>query len=106
MESGAGYERDPGASPERTRLAWRRTGLSAAVVTLLAARPAFAPGAGPAEWLAAATSMIGWTALVAVALHRARGLRAQVPAPVPRSIRTYALLTTTLAILGGWVVML
>jgi hypothetical protein len=102
----AGLTRDPGASPERTRLAWRRTGLSAAAVTLLAARPAFAPSAGPALWLVAAAAMIGWTAMVALALHRARGLRTRFPAPVPRSIRAYALITVAFAVLGGWVVML
>ena len=102
----AGLARDPGASPERTRLAWRRTGLSAAAVALLAARPSFAPGAGPAQWLVTAAAMTGWAAMVALALHRARGLRARFPAAVPRSIRAYALITTALALLGGWVVML
>ncbi|MEU4428242.1 DUF202 domain-containing protein [Actinoplanes sp. NPDC024001] len=98
--------RDPGASPERTRLAWRRTGLSAAAVALLATRPAFAPEAGPAQWLVASAAMIGWAAMVAVALHRARGLRARFPAAAPRSVRAYALIAATLAVLGGWVVML
>ncbi|GAA4592298.1 uncharacterized membrane protein YidH (DUF202 family) [Actinoplanes octamycinicus] len=98
--------RDPGASPERTRLAWRRTGLSAAAVALLAARPAFHPGAGPAEWLIAAAAMGGWAALAALALHRAPGLRARPPHPAPRSIRAYALITAALAVIGGLVVML
>jgi hypothetical protein len=97
---------DPGASAERTRLAWRRTGLSAAIVTLLAIRPAFTPGAGPVEWLAAAGSMICWAALVGVSSHRAHGLRDRVPAAVPRSIRAYALIIVALAGLAGWVVML
>jgi hypothetical protein len=102
----ASLRRDPGASPERTRLAWRRTSLSAAVVALLTVRPAFTPGAGPAEWLAAAAAMATWAGIAGVSLHRARDLRSRFPGPVPRSVRAYALLATALAVLGGWVVML
>ncbi|GIE27449.1 hypothetical protein Ait01nite_004940 [Actinoplanes italicus] len=98
--------RDPGASAERTRLAWRRTSLSAAAVGLLTVRPAFVPGAGPAEWLAAAAAMVAWAGIVGLSLHRARDLRTRFPRPAPRSVRAYALLVTTMAVLGGWVVML
>ncbi|HWS36006.1 MAG TPA: DUF202 domain-containing protein [Actinoplanes sp.] len=98
--------RDPGASPERTRLAWRRTGMSGAAVGLLIARPAFAPGAGPPEFLAAAAAMVGWAAMVALAFHRARQLRSRFPGTSALSIRTYALVIAVLAVLGGWVVML
>ena len=98
--------RDPGASAVRTRMAWRRTGLSAAAVALLAVRPAFAPGAGSSEFLVAAVAMAGWAAMVALAMHRARDLRHRFPAASAPTIRAYALLTTALAILGGWVVML
>jgi len=98
--------RDPGASAVRTRLAWRRTGLSAAAVALLLLRPAFAPGAGPPEFLVAAAAMTGWAAMVGLAFHRARDLRHRFPAPSAPTIRAYALLITAMAILGGWVVML
>lgn len=97
---------DHGASAERTRLAWRRTGLSAAAVGLLAARPAFSPDAGAVRWLTAAGAMAGWTALVALAYRRTRGLRARPPLPGRRAVLAYALITVGLAALGGVVVML
>lgn len=91
---------DPGASAERTRLAWRRTGLSATAVALLAARPAFAPGAGPGTQLAAAAALAGWAVLVALGYRRARGLDADPPRPGQRTITAYAAITVTFAILG------
>jgi uncharacterized membrane protein YidH (DUF202 family) len=95
---------DHGASAERTRLAWRRTGLSAAAVGLLAARPAFGPAAGAGRWLTAACAMAGWAALVALAYRRARGLRARPPAPGRPAILAYALITVGFAVLGGGLV--
>ena len=97
---------DHGASAERTRLAWRRTGLSAAAVGLLAARPAFSPDAGVARWLAAAGAMAGWAALIALAYRRARWLRRRPPRPGRPTIVAYALITVGFALLGGLVVML
>lgn len=102
----AGVRRDPGASAERTRLAWRRTGLSAAAVALLTVRPAFTPGAGPAEWLTAAAAMGAWAGIAGIAIHRSRELHDRFPGPAPRAVRAYAVLVTVLALLGGWVVML
>ncbi|HEX5200758.1 DUF202 domain-containing protein [Paractinoplanes rhizophilus] len=97
---------DPGASAERTRLAWRRTGLSATAVALLAARPAVQPDAGVVAWLAAAAVMAGWVAMIALAYRRSRGLRRLPPRPARRMIPAYALLAAALAALGGLVVML
>jgi hypothetical protein len=97
---------DPGASVERTRLAWRRTSLSGTVVALLAARPAFDPRAGVPAWLAAALAMTAWVALVALGHRRTRALRAEPPRPGRRAIAAYALITVSLAVLGGLVVML
>ena len=91
---------DPGASAERTRLAWRRTGLAATAVALLAARPAFAPGAGPGTYLAAAAALAGWAALVGLAYRRARGLDASPPQPGRRAVTAYAAITVSFAILG------
>jgi len=97
---------DSGAAAERTRLAWRRTGLSATAVGLLAARPAFRPEAGVLAWLVAALAMAGWVAMVALAYHRSRGLGSSPPRPGRRVIPVYALLAAALAALGGLVVML
>ncbi|WP_433297236.1 DUF202 domain-containing protein [Actinoplanes sp. CA-030573] len=97
---------DPGASAERTRMAWRRTGLSATAVGLLAARPAFHPDAGVAAWLIAALAMTAWATLIGVAYRRAIGLGKAPPRPARRAIPVYALVTVVLAVLGGLVVML
>jgi len=97
---------DHGASAERTRLAWRRTGLSATAVGLLAVRPAFEPGAGPVTWLLAAAAMIAWVALVALAYRRVRGLATLPPRPARRIVPVYALTAAAFAVLGGLVVML
>ena len=91
---------DPGASAERTRLAWRRTGLSATAVALLAARPSFTPDAGPGTHLAAAAALAGWAVLVGLGYRRARGLDADPPRPGQRTITAYAAITVTFAILG------
>jgi uncharacterized membrane protein YidH (DUF202 family) len=98
--------RDLGASAERTRLAWRRTGLSATAVGLLAARPAFAPHGGVAAALIAATAMAGWAVLVGLAYRRATGLAARPPRPGGRTITAYASVTVIFAVLGGLVVLL
>jgi O-antigen/teichoic acid export membrane protein len=97
---------DHGASAERTRLAWRRTALSATAVALLAARPALRPAAGVAAWLVAAATMTAWVVLVALGYRRVHGLTRSPPRPGRRAITAYALITAALALLGGLVVML
>ncbi|OJF14139.1 DUF202 domain-containing protein [Couchioplanes caeruleus] len=101
-----GYVRDPGASAERTRLAWRRTGMSATVVALLAARPAFAPDARPGIILLAALAMAGWAVLVALAYRRAHWLAVWPPRPGRRAVTSYALITAAFALLGTVLVLL
>ncbi|HET6478865.1 MAG TPA: DUF202 domain-containing protein [Actinoplanes sp.] len=100
------WTEDHGASAERTRLAWRRTVLSATVVGLLAARPAFEPGAGPAQWITSALGALGWSALVGLAYRRARGLRRRPPLPGRRAIAAYALTTIALTVLASLIVIL
>jgi uncharacterized membrane protein YidH (DUF202 family) len=97
---------DPGASAERTRLAWRRTGLSATVVGLLTARPAFHPDAGVLAWLVAALGMAAWVVLIGLAYRRSNALRRTPPQPARRAVPAYALIAAALAALGGLVVML
>ncbi|MEV4638686.1 DUF202 domain-containing protein [Actinoplanes sp. NPDC049548] len=97
---------DPGASAERTRLAWRRTGLSATAVALLAARPAFVPGARLAVILGAGLAMAGWAALIGLAYRRAHGLLAWPPHPGRRTVTAYAVITAGFAVLGTVLVML
>jgi Domain of unknown function (DUF202) len=96
---------DRSAGAERTRQAWRRTALSATVVGLLAARPAFAPWPGAGTLLLAAAAMAGWTALVALAYRRTRGLAAAPPQPGRGSIAASAWITVGFAVLGGLVVL-
>jgi hypothetical protein len=97
---------DHGASAERTRFAWRRTGLSAAAVGLLAARTAVHPDAGDAKWLIAALAMAGWATLIGLAYRRAGGLKARPPLPGRRAVTAYAFVTAALAVLAGLVVIL
>jgi uncharacterized membrane protein YidH (DUF202 family) len=97
---------DVGASAERTRLAWRRTGLSATAVALLAARPAVRPHAGVVTILVTAAMTAGWAALIALAYRRTRAHQVYPPRRSHRSIRLYAMITVALALIGGLVVTL
>jgi uncharacterized membrane protein YidH (DUF202 family) len=97
---------DHGASAERTRMAWRRTGLSATAVGLFAVRPAFVPHAGTGSVLVAAAAMAAWAASIAVAYRRARGLQGHPPRPGHRTITAYASITVGFAVLGGLVVLM
>ncbi|GAB1694052.1 DUF202 domain-containing protein [Krasilnikovia sp. M28-CT-15] len=102
-DSGAGD--DHGASAERTRLAWRRTGLSATVVALLTLRPAFVPDPRARTVLAAAAAMGVWAALVALGYRRVHGLVARPPRPGSHTVVAYALLCASFAVFGAVVVL-
>ncbi|MFI1439959.1 DUF202 domain-containing protein [Streptomyces fructofermentans] len=66
--------RDPGLQPERTRLAWRRTTLTATVVAVLAGKSALRDGAGAAGHVAFALCCALWLGLLVVAHRRIRVL--------------------------------
>ncbi|MFJ6515300.1 DUF202 domain-containing protein [Streptomyces sp. NPDC091406] len=95
-------DRDPGLQPERTRLAWRRTTLSATVVALLAVRQALHGGVTPAALVAVALSALAWLGFLLVA-HR-RMLRMESARPeslAPRGALTAALCTVALAVFAA-----
>jgi hypothetical protein len=72
--------RENGAQPERTRLAWRRTTLSFAVAAALAVRSVLSRDAGPAAYTAAAVGVLGWLVLLRLAHRRIRALSGPSPA--------------------------
>ncbi|MCX5408290.1 DUF202 domain-containing protein [Streptomyces sp. NBC_00335] len=73
--------RDAGLQPERTRLAWRRTTLSCAVVAVLALRQALnAAGGSPVAVAGVAVIALFWLAFMGVAHRRVRELAAARPA--------------------------
>ncbi|MFJ7058417.1 DUF202 domain-containing protein [Streptomyces griseobrunneus] len=95
-------DRDPGLQPERTRLAWRRTTLSATVVALLAGRQALHSGATPASLVAVALSALAWLGLLVVAHRRVARMGVARPEPLaPRGALTAALCTVAFAVFAA-----
>ncbi|MFH8681347.1 DUF202 domain-containing protein [Streptomyces lydicus] len=77
-------DRDPGLQPERTRLAWRRTTLSATVVAALAGRQLLRSGsAGPWEVALAVLTGALWLAFLALAHRRMRAMAGGRPPGLP-----------------------
>ncbi|MEW1613200.1 MULTISPECIES: DUF202 domain-containing protein [unclassified Streptomyces] len=98
----AAADRDPGLQPERTRLAWRRTTLSATVVALLAGRQALHSGATPAALVAVALSVPAWLGLLAVAHRRVVHMGVARPEPLaPRGALVAALCTVAFAVFAA-----
>lgn len=88
--------RDPGLQPERTRLAWRRTVLTATVVTLLALRLA-AQRPTPVAGAATAVLVTGWVGLLLLSRRRTSTLSATAPPPPRWVVPASALLTVGFA---------
>lgn len=72
--------RDAGLQPERTRLAWRRTTLSCAVVAVLALRQALHGSGSLVAVAGCAVIALLWLAFMGVAHRRVRELAAARPA--------------------------
>ncbi|MFH8368180.1 DUF202 domain-containing protein [Streptomyces sp. NPDC018031] len=89
--------RDPGLQPERTRLAWRRTTLTGAVVGVLGVRQALRGGPRPDTLLTAALIALAWLAFLAAA-HRRIGALA-LPRPPALSGRAAAVATGCVLVL-------
>ena len=88
-------QRDPGLQPERTALAWTRTGLAAAAVSLLLMR---------AAWHTSNPYLVTAAALAfqRLALRRRRELlRALEAPPAWMTLATAALLLSS-AVVAGW----
>ncbi|MDQ1039723.1 uncharacterized membrane protein YidH (DUF202 family) [Streptomyces sp. V3I8] len=92
--------RDPGLQPERTRLAWRRTTLTATVVTVLAGRSALRDGPDVTAFTACALCCGVLLGFLAVAHRRIRALSGDTPPAVftPRHAAMAALCTIALAV--------
>ncbi|RST15451.1 DUF202 domain-containing protein [Streptomyces sp. WAC05374] len=98
MAAGAVEGRDPGLQPERTRLAWRRTTLSATVAAVLAAKQAVHDGVTAAGLVGAGLSLLVWLAFLVVAHRRVRALSTLRPRPMaPRGAALAAACTIALA---------
>ncbi|GAA2335245.1 DUF202 domain-containing protein [Streptomyces caniferus] len=96
-------DRDPGLQPERTRLAWRRTTLSATAVAVLAARQLLRSAApGPVEVALTVLTGLLWIAFVALAHRRMQAMATgRPPGLSPRAALLLVGCTLALALCGA-----
>jgi Domain of unknown function (DUF202) len=93
-------DRDPGLQPERTRLAWRRTTLSAAVAAVLAVKTSLHGEISAGRAVVCAVCCALWLGFLWVAHHRIRTLASgtQPPALAPRQATAAVLGAVALAV--------
>jgi uncharacterized membrane protein YidH (DUF202 family) len=99
---------DRGLQPERTRLAWRRTALTATVVAVLTARLAAGNRLTTSGALGVAAVALLWLAVIAICQRRINALATSRPAIARRSpallaaaVVGYAAIGVLLLILRG-----
>jgi Domain of unknown function (DUF202) len=90
----------PGGQPERTRLAWRRTMLTATAVALLAARLAAQDRGGALPAITTAAVIAAWLGVLVVSWRRITALSVAAPAPVRRAVPLATLAAIGFAGLG------
>lgn len=95
--------RDPAAQPERTALAWRRTGLAFLVCLALTIRSVLEESArGTVASAALALGLLAWLVLLRTAHRRIRAMEADRPEELDgRAVRAVALCTLVLIVVGG-----
>ncbi|MET9700297.1 DUF202 domain-containing protein [Streptomyces sp. NPDC006529] len=97
--------RDPGLQPERTRMAWRRTTLSASVTAVLGVRQALRGSGSPSAVAVTAVIVVVWLALLVVAHRRMTELAdGRPPGLAPRTALAAALGTVALAVCAAGLV--
>lgn len=97
-DGGDGGARDPGLQPERTRLAWRRTTLTATAVAVLALKQGLRAGGAPMATAGTALIALLWLGFLWVAHRRIKELAAdRPPGLAPRSALAGTLCTVALA---------
>ena len=89
-----------GASEERTRLAWRRTVLSATAVALLTVRAATRHRFTVSGGLVIAAALVGWLALLWLSQRRIDAMAHREPAGIGRTLPATALVVLALSVLG------